>query len=227
MSVDDLKRRAAEAAVALVEDRMVLGLGSGSTAELALYALAARVSSGLQIVGIPTSERTATLAGQLGIPLTDFSAHARLDLTIDGADEVEASTLSLIKGRGGALLREKIVATASRRMAVIVEESKLVPKLGRGPLPLEIVPFGWPATLDRLADLGLAPVLRRTADGAPVVTDGGNLVFDCKIPPSEDLRSLDGRLHAVVGVIETGLFIDLVERALVGGQDGLIVLFAA
>src|SRR3954453_3049315 len=126
---------------------MVLGLGSGSTAELAVHALAARIAEGLRVSGVPTSERTAALARRLRVPLTNFSASAQIDLTIDGADEVEPHSLALIKGRGGALLREKIVAAASQRMLVVVDESKLVPYLGRGALPVEIVAFGWQATL--------------------------------------------------------------------------------
>jgi ribose 5-phosphate isomerase A len=158
---DHLKRLAAAAAVAEVEDGMVLGLGSGSTAAFAVEALAARVAQGLDIVAIPTSERTATQARRLGIGLSSFAEHRRLDMTIDGADEVEIGTLNLIKGRGGALLREKIVASASDRMVVIVDEGKLVDRLGQHVrVPVEIVPFGWQVTLDRLADLGARPTLR-------------------------------------------------------------------
>jgi len=151
---DKMKRAAAACAVAEVADGMVVGLGSGSTAAFALEYLAERVASGLRITGIPTSEATAAMARRLGIPLTGFDRHRRIDLTIDGADQVERGTLHLIKGRGGALLREKIVA---------VDESKLGERLGGGPpLPVEIVPFGWQATLDRLTALAVAPQLRRT-----------------------------------------------------------------
>ena len=218
---DALKRRAAEAAVAEVEDGMVLGLGSGSTAEQVLHALAARVASGLRVSGVPTSERTAALARRLGVKLTDFAAQARLDLTIDGADEVEPSSLALVKGRGGALLREKIVAAASRRMLVVVDDSKLVPRLGRGPVPVEIVAFGWQATLARLAEAGMRAALRRGPDGAPFVTDSGNHIADCSPGPIEDAAALDRRLRAVVGVVETGLFLGLAWRVAVAGAEGI------
>ncbi|MBV1795738.1 ribose-5-phosphate isomerase RpiA [Siccirubricoccus sp. G192] len=221
---DGLKQRAAEAAMAAVEDGMVLGLGSGSTAELAVHALAARVADGLRISGIPTSERTAALARRLGVPLTNFAAHAQLDLAIDGADEVEPSSLALIKGRGGALLREKIVAAASRRMLVVADESKLVTRLGRGAVPVEIVTFGWQATLARLEGLGMRPVLRRAPDGAPFVTDGGNHIADCSLGLIDDAAALDCQLHAVVGVVETGLFLGLAERAIVATNDGIRLL---
>ncbi|MCO6417394.1 ribose-5-phosphate isomerase RpiA [Siccirubricoccus sp. KC 17139] len=212
---DALKRRAAEAAVAEVEDGMVLGLGSGSTAELALHALAVRVAAGLRVSGVPTSARTAGLARQLGVPLADFAAHTRLDLAIDGADEVEPVSLALIKGRGGALLREKIVAAASRRMLVVVDESKLVHRLGRGAIPVEIVAFGWQATFARLEAAGMHPVLRRATDGAPFLTDGGNHIADCSPGQIDDAAALDRRLRDVIGVVETGLFLGLAWRVIV------------
>jgi ribose 5-phosphate isomerase A len=214
-----LKRRAAEAAVAEVENGMVIGLGSGSTAELAVQALAVRVAAGLRVSGVPTSERTAALALRLGVPLTDFAAHAQLDLAIDGADEVEPSSLGLIKGRGGALLREKIVATASRRMLVVVDDAKLVPRLGRGAVPVEIVAFGWQATLAGLKAAGLRPVLRRMSDGVPFQTDGGNHIADCSPGPIEDAVALDAQLRATVGVVETGLFLGLAWRVIVASAD--------
>jgi ribose 5-phosphate isomerase A len=215
------KRRAAEAAVAEVEDGMVVGLGTGSAAEMALRALAARVSAGLRVSGVPTSERTAALARRLAVPLTDFAAHARLDLTIDGADEVEPSSLALIKGRGGALLREKIVAAASRRMLVVVDDSKLVAHLGRGTLPVEIVAFGWQTTLARLEEAGMRPVLRRAPDGAPFLTDGANHVADCGPGPIEDAAALDARLRTTLGVVETGLFLGLADGAVVATASGV------
>lgn len=223
-SRDDLKRQAAEAAVAEVEDGMVLGLGSGSTAELAVHALARRVATGLRVSGIPTSERTAVLARYLGVPLTDFTAHAWLDLTIDGADEVEPRSFGLVKGRGGALLREKIVAAASRRMLVVVDESKLVARLGRGGLPVEVVTFGWPATLASLAAAGARPTLRLAPDGAPFVTDGGNHVVDCDLGLIKDAAALNGRLRGIVGVVETGLFLGLASRVVVAGTSGICLL---
>lgn len=223
-SQDDLKRMAAEAAVAEVEDGMVLGLGTGSTAAFAVEALAARVSRGLRIVGIPTSERTAEQARRLGVPLATFAEHRRIDLTIDGADEVERSTLNLVKGLGGALLREKIVAAASRRMTVIVDETKLVDRLGsKAPVPVEIVPFGWESIVERLAGIGAAPTLRLAKDGsgAPFRTDGGNYIADCAFGPIADSAALEHRLAATVGVIESGLFIGMATRVIIGGAGGV------
>ena len=220
---DALKRRAAEAAAAEAEDGMVLGFGSGSTAELVLQALAVRVAAGLRISGVPTSERTAALARRLGVPLTDFSEHARVDLTIDGADEADPRSLALVKGRGGALLREKIVAAASRRMLVVVEGSKLVDRLGRGTLPIEVAAFGWQATFVRLEALGAQASLRRSPDGSPFRTDGGNHVADCAVGPIGDPAALDRRLRAVVGVIETGLFVGLASRLIAATASGIRV----
>lgn len=218
------KRRAARAAVEAVENGMVLGLGSGSTAAFALEALAERVAGGLRVEGIPTSERTAALARRLGIPLTGFAAHRRIDLTIDGADEVDRGTLTLIKGHGGALLREKIVASASRRMIVVVDEGKLVDRLGRRTtLPVEIVPFGAEVTMQRLQDAGAAPILR-LADGAPFVSDGGHHIVDCDIGEILDPAALDARLRAIVGVVETGLFIGLASSVVVGTASGVEVI---
>lgn len=223
-SRDGPKRAAAARAVAEVEDDMVLGLGSGSTAEFALEALAARVAKGLHIVGIPTSERTAALARRLGVPLTDFAAHRRIDLTIDGADQVERGTLTLIKGLGGALLREKIVASASERMIVVVDETKLVDRLGgRTPLPVEIVAFGRETVLDRLAEMGCAPRLRLAGD-KPFTTDGGNGIADCALAEIADPAALEARLAAVVGVVDSGLFVGLAPKIVVGRSDGVEVI---
>jgi ribose 5-phosphate isomerase A len=221
---DLLKRAAARRAVAEVRDGMVVGLGSGSTAAFALEYLAKRVADGLRIVGIPTSEATAALARRLGIPLADFERRRHIDLTIDGADQVELGTLHLIKGRGGALLREKIVAAASARLLVAVDESKLVDRLGgNAPLPVEIVRFGWQTTLDRLAALGCAPQLRRAGD-QPFATDGGNYIADCALPAIPDPAALEARLSAVVGVVETGLFIGLASAIVVGRPAGVEIL---
>jgi ribose 5-phosphate isomerase A len=226
-SQDDLKRMAAEAAVAEVEDGMVLGLGTGSTAAFAVEALAARMRRGLRIVGIPTSEGTAEQARRLGVPLATFAEHRRIDLTIDGADEVEQGTLNLVKGLGGALLREKIVAAASRHMTVIVDETKLVDRLGsKAPVPVEIVPFGWESIVERLAGIGGAPTLRLAKDGGgvPFRTDGGNYIADCAFGPIADSAALEHRLAAMVGVIESGLFIGMATRVIVGGAAGVRVV---
>lgn len=221
-----MKRRAAEAAVAEVESGMVLGLGSGTTAALALAALAGRIAEGLAVVGIPTSQRTAAAARQLGIPLADFAAHRTIDLTIDGADQITRRGLHLVKGHGGALLREKIVASASRRMIVIADESKLVERLGgTTALPVEIVPFGAPATLDRLDALGAAPRLRQE-QGAPLVTENGNYIADCRFAEIPDPAALEARLAAIVGVVESGLFVALAQRAIIGHATRIEVLEA-
>lgn len=218
------KRAAAARAVDSVLPGMVLGLGSGSTAEFALEVLAARVAQGLRVVGIATSRRTELLARRLGVTLTSFADHRRLDLTIDGADEVERTTLNLVKGLGGALLREKIVAAASDRMIVIVDEAKLVDSLGAHvPIPVEIVPFGWQIVLERLSGLGATPVLRR-AGHEPFVTDGGNYIADCAFPAISDPAALERQLAGLTGVVESGLFIGRAGAVIVGRRSGVEIL---
>ena len=220
-----LKRDAAERAVEAVEDGMVLGLGTGSTATLAIEALGRRVQGGLDVIGIPTSEATAALARRLGIKLTDFASHDTIDLTIDGADAVDRTTLHLIKGLGGALLREKIVASASRRMLVMVDESKLAaPFGGHCPVPVEITRFGWQSTERRLAALDGAPKLRHGPDGQPLITDGGNFILDCAFGAIADAAALEARIKALVGVIETGLFINLATEVIIAAPGGVSVL---
>ena len=222
---DALKRQAAEAALEEVRDGMVLGLGTGSTAALMIEALGRRVRDGLRVVGIPTSERSAEQAQGLGIELAGFDRHAAIDLTIDGADEVQPGTLALIKGLGGALLREKIVASASRRMTVIVDGSKIVETLGRGTrLPVETVRFGWQATATRMAALGARVALRAGPDGAPFQTDGGNVILDCTFDAIADPAAMNAALKAITGVVETGLFVGIATRVLAGTADGLRIL---
>jgi ribose 5-phosphate isomerase A len=224
MTAEELKRQAAEASIRHVEDGMVLGLGTGSTAALMVEALARRVHEGLRIVGIPTSDRTAAQAAGLGIKLVDFGSHPAIDLTIDGADEVHTGTLDLIKGLGGALLREKIVAAASRRMTVIVDGSKLVPALGHTVrLPIEIVRFGWQATAARLRDEGADAMLRGGSDD-PFHTDGGNLIMDCAFAEIPDPSGLQDRLKSITGVVETGLFIGMATTVIAGTPDGIRTL---
>jgi ribose 5-phosphate isomerase A len=220
---DALKRQSAEVAVAEVQDGMVLGLGSGSTAAIAVDLLGARVRDGLRIIGVPTSERTATQARGLGIELGDLADHPELDLTIDGADEVHTGTLDLIKGLGGALVREKIVAAASRRMIVIVDESKLVTRLGGVTLPVEVIRFGWQATARHLEQAGVHGKLRRGPDGAPFVTDNGNHILDCPLA-IDDPAALDLRLVRIPGVVETGLFIGIATRVIAGTSNGPRIL---
>jgi ribose 5-phosphate isomerase A len=223
---DDMKQRAAARAVAEIEDAMIVGLGSGSTAALALEALAARLAQGLRMHGVASSERIAAQARQFGIPLTSLEEHARIDLTIDGADQIERGTLNLVKGLGGALLREKIIARASRRMIVIADRSKLVERLGgQTPVPVEIVTFGHGVTLARLAELAPAAQLR-LSQGRPFVSDGGNYIVDCTFAEISDPAALEARLKAMTGVIESGLFIGLADQAIIGRPDGLEILEA-
>jgi ribose 5-phosphate isomerase A len=219
---DTLKRAAAEAAVELVQDGMVVGLGTGSTAVFAVEALARRHRQGLRFVGIPTSERTSAQAAAAGIPLTSFAEHRQIDLTIDGADEVERGTLNLIKGLGGALLREKIVAAASRRLAIIVDGAKLVDQLGtHAPVPVEVVSFGLEATRAALEGLGASAVLRMSPAGEPFVTDSGNRILDCRFGPIAKPARLEKRIRRVVGVVESGLFIGRADPVFVADAAGV------
>ena len=224
---NQLKAAAAESAAAQVTDGMIIGLGSGSTAALAVSALGRRVREGLRVVGIPTSESTAAQARALGIPLTSLADESQIDMTIDGADEVEEGTLNLIKGLGGALLREKIVARASKRVVIVIHDSKLVSRLAvHQPVPVEVVPFGWLATARRLSDLGARPLLRRDADGKPFISDGGHYILDCAFEPIVSAESLARRLDHVVGLVEHGLFIGLTAEVRVAGAGGVRVLAA-
>jgi ribose 5-phosphate isomerase A len=219
---DILKRAAAEAAVELVEDGMVVGLGTGSTAAFAVEALGRRHREGLRFLGIPTSERTAAQARAAGIPLTTFAEHRVIDLTIDGADEVERGTLNLIKGLGGALLREKIVAAASRRLAIVVDDAKLVDRLGtQAPVPVEVIAFGLEATQAHLEVLGASVKLRRAPSGEPFVTDSGNRILDCQFAPISDPARLEERIARIVGVVESGLFICRADPVFVAEAGGI------
>jgi ribose 5-phosphate isomerase A len=218
---DALKRAAAEAAVQLVENDMVVGLGSGSTAAFAVEALAQRRRRGLRFVGIPTSERTATQAKAASIPLTSFNEHRQIDLTIDGADEVERGTLNLIKGMGGALLREKIVASASHRLVIIVDGSKMVDRLGtQTSLPVEVVAFGLEATRESLEVLG-ASARTRMASTDPFVTDSGNLILDCDFGRIDDPARLEDRIRRIVGVVDSGLFVSRADPVFVADASGV------
>jgi len=220
------KKAAAIAAADFVEDGMVLGLGTGSTAAYFVSELGRRLAEdGLRITGIPTSEETANQARSLQIPLTSFAEHAQVDLMIDGADEVEFGTLYLIKGHGGALLREKIVATGSRRMVVVADESKLVERLGSlVSVPVEIVRFGWQATGRRLTQIGGNPSLRLGPDKTPFVTDGGNYIMDCAFGPIENPKEIAHHLDHVVGVVEHGLFLGTAAEVIVAGREGVRIL---
>ncbi len=223
MGVEELKRQAGEFAVGFVESGMVVGLGHGSTAAYALRLLAAKLQRGelRDIVGVPCSRVVEEEATKLGVPLATLDEHPQIDLTIDGADEV-SPYLDLIKGGGGALLREKVVAVASRREVIVVDESKLVSVLGRAPLPVEVIPFGWRTHLGFLQSLGAQAVLRLTSQGTPFLTDQGNFILDCTFPggieaPDKVAAALDAR----PGVVDHGLFLGLATDVIVAGPQGV------
>jgi len=228
MSPIERKRVAAAAAADLVQDGMLVGLGTGSTAEIVIDILADRARRGLAITCVPTSRESDARARAGGLTVLSAPPPERdIDLTIDGADEIEIGSLNLIKGLGGALLWEKIVAAASRRLVIIADDSKLVASLGgreRVPLPIEVVPFGWERTARRIDELGGTPVRRCKADGAPFLTDGGHFILDCHLRPNTDVARLEAALAKVVGVVETGLFICMADTALVGTEQGLRTL---
>lgn len=229
MDVETQKRAAAERALDFVQPGMRLGLGTGSTAAHFVNLLGERVRAGLKVVAVPTSEATRAQAERLGIALTTLDETPQLDLTVDGADEI-APDLTLIKGGGGALLREKIVASASARMVVIADQSKWVDVLGRFPLPVEIVPFGATVTQRAVEAVaaaagcpGPAP-FRKTASGHPFVTDGGHWLLDAQLQRITDPQGLAARLAAVPGIVEHGLFIGLAGAAIVAGPTGVRVV---
>jgi ribose 5-phosphate isomerase A len=229
MTAEIWKRQAAERAIALIEDGMTLGLGTGSTAAHFIGLLGERVRDGLRVDCVPTSEATRTQAERLGISLIDLDRRPFLDLTVDGADEIDGE-LRLIKGGGGALLCEKIVAAASDRMVVIADYSKRVATLGASPLPVEAVRFGIASTRNMIealaADAGCRGeiALRLDGDGRPFVTDSGNFIIDCAFGRIDEPEALDGALKLVPGVVENGLFLGLADAAIIAGPDGVAVL---
>jgi ribose 5-phosphate isomerase A len=228
MTMDELKRQAAAQALEHVRDGMKLGLGTGSTAKHFVELLGERVKGGLKVVGVPTSEATRADAERCGVALTTLDVIDRLDLTVDGADEVDPA-LNLIKGGGGALLREKIVAAASDRMIVIADDSKWVPTLGRFPLPVEVIPFGLAATrraiVQAFTQCGLSGemAIRSGKDGHAFVTDGGHWIIDARLGSITDAPRLAALLGAIPGVVEHGLFIGLASTALLAGSQGIRV----
>jgi ribose 5-phosphate isomerase A len=231
MDSDRLKMLAAERALEFVKPDMKLGLGTGSTAAKFIELLGRRVAGGLDIVGVPTSEGTRALAERLGVPLTTLDEQPELDLTVDGADEIDRD-LNLIKGGGGALLREKIVAMASERMIVIADSAKRVERLGAFPLPVEIVRFGARATL-RMMEIAAQDIgcdgrltLRKIANGDNFVTDGGNFIVDCAFGPILDAEALGDVLEMIPGVVEHGLFIGIADTAILAGKDGIEIIEA-
>ncbi|MDG0811937.1 ribose-5-phosphate isomerase RpiA [Cohnella rhizosphaerae] len=222
MAVDP-KRLAGEEAVKLVEDGMLVGLGTGSTAYWAIVDIGRRVKEGLKITAVPTSIRSEELAVSLGIPLVplDDVPPGGIDLTIDGADEADGE-LNLIKGGGGALLREKIIAAHSKRLVIVADASKEVETLGTFPLPVEIVPFGFKLTMGRLEALGGHPSLRLIQGEEPYVTDNGNYIADCRFGVIADAAALETTLNLLPGVVENGLFVGMAERLILGREDGTL-----
>ncbi len=217
--LDEAKREAAKRAAREVCSGMVVGLGTGSTANFAVEAIGRRLAQGEleNVCGIPTSTRTRDLAISVGIPLTDLNAHPVVDLTLDGADEVDPAG-NLIKGGGGALLREKIVASASRRFLIMVDETKLVARLAEAfPVPVEVVPFGWKVQEVRLRELGSDPILRVDAAGTPFRTDDGHHIIDCTFAGGiTDLQATENAIRSRPGVVETGLFLEMSPEVFLG-----------
>ena len=213
------KQRAAAAAAELITDGMILGLGTGTTASYLVQILGERVRQGLRIQGVPTSEATRQLAIAEGVPLTTLEEQPVLDLCLDGADEVDPD-LNLIKGGGGALLREKIVASAARQRIIMVDVSKCVDCLGAFPLAVEVIPFGWEVTRRQLEQFGGVPTLRQR-ERKPFVTDQGHYIIDCALSRIEDVPKLNHQLNQLPGVVENGLFVDMTDRLIIGSPDGI------
>jgi len=219
-SIEYAKELAAKKSLELIEDGMVVGLGTGSTASCLIKLLGERVKRGLKIRGIPTSKTSKELAESFSIPITDLQQCPEIDVAIDGADEIGPG-LALIKGGGGALLHEKIVASASKRFIVIADTSKVVTRLGKVPLPVEVIPAASPIVIRRLALMGIRPTIRRLKDGFEFITEEGNLILDCECGEIQDPDALAASIKDVVGVVEHGLFLHMADRALV--SDGAVV----
>jgi ribose 5-phosphate isomerase A len=218
---DRLKMEAAQRALALVKPGMAVGLGSGSTATMWIKLLGEKVrDEGLKIRAIASSDDSEKLGRSYGIPFTNFEETKQLDLTVDGADEV-APGLALIKGGGGKLLREKIVASASKRFVVVVDESKVVEKLGSFPLPVEVIPMAEPLVSAELRRLGFTPKIRVNKDGSEYITDEGNLILDCSGMLIDDPAAMGEKLDSIVGVVEHGLFLGMAELVLIAGEGGV------
>lgn len=215
MTTEDEKRIAGEAAAGLVEDGMAIGLGTGTTVRYFIERLGVIIKQGVKVTGVPTSIQTEKLAKMSGITIATLSDHPRLDLAVDGADEVD-SRLNLIKGMGGALFREKIVAKAAKRFVVVVDSSKVVTHLGeRTPVPVEVHVYGWKATIDWLRGLGCTPTLRKQLS-TPYITDNGNFIVDCSFGRIEDPAALESRINNVPGVVQNGIFVNMADLALIG-----------
>jgi ribose 5-phosphate isomerase A len=220
---DHAKVLAAQKACEFVQDGMIVGLGSGSTATHFIKLLGDRVKAGLKIRGIPSSTASEHLAQSLSIPLIDFHQTSEIDVTVDGADEIAAG-LALIKGGGGALLREKIVASASKKFIVVADSSKIVTHLGKFPLPVEVIQMAAPLVTAKLSALGIRPHVRQTSAGADYITDEGNLILDCNCGQILDPASLAASIRAMVGVVEHGLFLNMAELAIVSSDHDISLL---
>jgi len=221
---EDLKKLAGEKAVEYIKDDMIVGLGTGSTVEYTLRKLGQLVREGLEIQGIPTSVHTQRIAKEENIPLTTLEEHPDIDVTIDGADEVD-SNLNLIKGGGGALTREKIIAFNSKKVIIIVDDSKIVKCLGIDfPLPVEVTKFGWTSTKKTLESFGCNVELRKVMGDEPFITDNGNYILDCEFERIEDPVQMEIDINLIPGVVENGLFIGLVDKVIVGGKQGVLTL---
>ena len=224
MEKEELKKLAGEKAVDYIDDEMIVGLGTGSTVEYTLKKLGKLVRSGLKIKGIPTSVHTKRMAVKQEIPLTTLEENPVIDITIDGADEVD-SDLNLIKGGGGALAREKIIAFNSKRVIIVIDDSKIVKALGIDfPLPVEVLKFGWTSTQKTLEELGCNVDLRKIMGNEPYITDNSNYILDCEFERIEDPEQLEIDINNIPGVVENGLFIGLVDEVIVGGKQGILTL---
>lgn len=213
--IDRNKKKVGEEAVTYIKNGMTVGLGSGSTIDWMLKKLGESVKEGLDIKGIPTSYKTEKLAREYGIPLTDFSNVLEIDLAIDGADEID-DDLNLLKGGGGSLVREKIVDSVAKELIIIADESKFVSGLGEFLLPVEVVQFGWELTAHHISQLNSVPNLRKKANNEIFITDNGNYILDCSFEQISHPSRLHEKLKLMVGVVETGLFVDMVDRVMVG-----------
>jgi ribose 5-phosphate isomerase A len=221
---EELKRLAAEKAVENIEDGMIVGLGSGSTAEYAIKKLGQLVRTGLQVKGIPSSLHTQRLAAAEKIPLTTFEECPEIDMTIDGADEVD-SNLNLIKGGGGALTREKMIAFNSKKVIIVIDDSKIVKALGIDfPLPVEVTRFGWTSAKRIIEKFDCVVELRKVMGSEPFITDNGNYVLDCEFDKINDPVQMEQDINMIPGVVENGLFIGLVDEVIVGGKQGIMTL---
>lgn len=222
-TADKAKELAALRSLEFIEDGMVVGLGSGTTATHFIKLLGGRVKQGLKIRGIASSKASEDLAASLSIPIIDFHVCGSIDVAIDGADEV-THQLELIKGGGGALLREKIVASASKRFIIVADSSKVVDKLGKFPLPVEVIPMAAPLVARKLERLGLTSTVRQSHTGGDYITDEGNLILDCRCGEIDDPAKLAAAIRQMVGVVEHGLFLNMAERALIASDSGVVEL---